>query len=144
MLTHCALYQWSMGSKYPGNKVRIAEAGGIDAILKGMSAHTSHARVQEQACRALCSVSVDTDNKVKGAEAGGTEIILRGMAKHLDHAGVQEQACRALWVLGVNTDNRVKIDQRLQRPGGSMPFWRAWRSTPSTQGCRTKHVGLCA
>jgi hypothetical protein len=61
------------------NEVKIAKAGGIEAIIAGMRGHKKNAWVQEWACRALRNVGANADNRVKIGEAGGIEAILEGM-----------------------------------------------------------------
>ena len=47
--------------------MKIASEGGIGVILNAMSAHSSHAGVQEQGCGALCNLA---------ANAGERDIVL--------------------------------------------------------------------
>ena len=90
--------------------MKIAEAGGIEAIVEGMGRHKKHAGVQEQGCGALGNLGANAENKVKIAEAGGIEAMVEGMGRHKEHAGVQEQGCGALANLGmVKQENDIKI-----------------------------------
>ena len=41
------------------NQILVAKAGGIGAILSAMKAHPSSAGIQEKACGALWSISVN-------------------------------------------------------------------------------------
>jgi hypothetical protein len=43
----------SINQSTENNRVKIASLGGIEAIIKTMSAHQDHNGVQEQACGAL-------------------------------------------------------------------------------------------
>ena len=58
------------------NQVKIAALGGIEALLKAMGAHPTHAEVQEQTCRALGNLAGNDANRVKIAALGGIEAIL--------------------------------------------------------------------
>ena len=97
-------------SRNAENQVKIAEAGGIEAILEGMGRHKEHADVKELGCVGLWNLSGNAENQVKIAEAGGIEAIVEGMGRHKEHAGVQEQGCGALANLGmVKQENDIKI-----------------------------------
>jgi hypothetical protein len=49
-----------------GGEVKIAEAGGIEAIVEGMGRHKEHAGVQEQGCGALANLGmVKQENDIK-------------------------------------------------------------------------------
>jgi len=58
------------------NKVKIAEVGGIEAVLKAMEAHKTSVRMQQQACWALCMQCNNAENQVKVTEAGGIEALV--------------------------------------------------------------------
>ena len=49
--------------------MKIAEAGGIEAIVEGMGRHGEDAGVQEQGCGALGNLGGNEENQVKIAEA---------------------------------------------------------------------------
>ena len=91
------------------NKVKIANLGGIQAILKAMKDHAAEAKVQENACAALLNLGINVDNKVKIAALQGIQAILKGMKDHATQAKVQRQACAALGSLAINDDNAVTI-----------------------------------
>jgi len=78
------------------NKVAVAKAGGIKAVITAMRNHASHAGVQHYGCRALTSIAYKNwDNKVAVAKAGGIEAIITAMRNHASHAGVQHWGCKA-------------------------------------------------
>ncbi len=82
----------------------------IPDIVQGMLTHSEHAGVQEEACRALSSLTSRTynNNVQEIGEAGGVEAVVQAMRAHKGGAGVQEQACMALRNLaGNNEDRRV-------------------------------------
>ena len=66
---------WNL-SRNAENQVKIAEAGGIEAILEGMGRHKEHAGVKELGCVGLWNLSGNAENQVKIAEAGGIEAIV--------------------------------------------------------------------
>jgi hypothetical protein len=74
-----------------GMRVKIAEAGGLVAIVASMQAHKTSAGVQEPACGALWNLSVNTANEVAVAAAGGIEAVLAEMATHQANAGVEDR-----------------------------------------------------
>jgi hypothetical protein len=55
VLLYLLIQAYSLAHKNEGNQnqVRIAEAGGIEAVVEAMTAHQASARMQEWACRAL-------------------------------------------------------------------------------------------
>ena len=59
------------------NKVKIAEAGGIESVLTAMEAQKTSVRMQQQACWALCIFACNNaENNVKITEAGGIEALV--------------------------------------------------------------------
>ena len=84
------------------NRVKIAEAGGIQAIVEGMDKHKEHAGVQEHGCWALQNLADNAENQVKIAEAGGIQAIVEGMEKHKENEDVQHYGCGALVNLATN------------------------------------------
>ena len=86
------------------HQVKIAKAGGIEAILRAMRGHGGDAEVQAQGCGAFRNLAVkNADNKVKIGEAGGIEAILGAMRGHEGDAEVQKQGCRALCNFALNS-----------------------------------------
>ncbi|KAJ1486531.1 hypothetical protein T484DRAFT_3630648, partial [Baffinella frigidus] len=84
----------------------IARAGGIEAVLAGMGAHTSIAEVQTRGCAALANLGGNhAENKTAIARAGGIEAVAAGMVAHRSITGVQTEGCRALRNLAVNDGN---------------------------------------
>ncbi|KAJ1469153.1 hypothetical protein T484DRAFT_1597717, partial [Baffinella frigidus] len=54
------------------NRAAIARAGGIEAVVAGMGAHTLFAEVQRSGCAALGNLSFNNnENKTVIARAGG-------------------------------------------------------------------------
>jgi hypothetical protein len=81
------------------NKVKIAEAGGITAIVGGIRGNEGDARLQEEGCKALYNLAADADSKMKIAEAGGNKAIFGAMRRHEGDSQVQEEGRKALWSL---------------------------------------------
>ena len=90
---------WYLSWAQAENQVKIASAGGIEAVVGAMRQHLAVAGVQEQGCWALSNLAANADNKVKIASAGGIEAIVRAMTQHPSAAGVQEGGCGGLWFL---------------------------------------------
>ena len=58
------------------NRVNIAKAGGIIAIITGMRMHAEDAGVQKEGCRALKNIGINnTDNQVEIKDAGGLTLL---------------------------------------------------------------------
>ena len=77
--------------------MRIASAGGIEAVVKAMQTHAQSADVQQEGCRALRNSSFNhAENKARIADAGGIEAVVAAMQTHMQSAEVQRKGCRAL------------------------------------------------
>ena len=61
-----------------------------------MTAHASHANVNQFCCKVLANLAVNEANQVTIAAAGAIPVILKAMTAHAGHAGVNEQGCLAL------------------------------------------------
>lgn len=91
------------------NKVLLANAGAIDAIIQAMQNHRDEVQIQARASWVLSVIGVNEDNKLYIGENGGSECIVRSMWDYPDDLGIQEKGCRALWTLSVKTQNRDSI-----------------------------------
>ena len=95
------------------NQKKIAQADGIDMILRTMEEHAaSNASVALEGCDALWMLACNTDNRKSIADAGGIAMILSVMEKHgaASNADVAQHGCGALWLLSYNnTENKRKI-----------------------------------
>ncbi len=97
---------WSLACN-ADKQVKIGAAGGIDALLAAIKAHTHSAGVQEEACSALYNIAYNKKDK-KGKIA---ETVVAAMKAHKVNALVHECAFRALGSLADYTfnDNEVKV-----------------------------------
>ncbi|KAL7463602.1 hypothetical protein ACHAXS_003961 [Conticribra weissflogii] len=91
------------------NKVVVANAGGIDAVIGAMQSHRNEAKVQEKGSWVLGILGMNEDNKCYIGENGGADVIVRAMFVHATNSSVQEKACRALWTLSVYPHNKYII-----------------------------------
>ena len=95
------------------NQKKIAQADGIDMILRTMEEHAaSNASVALEGCDALWMLACNTDNRKSIADAGGIAMILSVMEKHgaASNADVAQHGCGALWLLSYNNaENKRKI-----------------------------------
>ena len=96
-----------------GNKLKIAEAGGIQAVVAAMKAHRRNVYMQQHACWALRYLVVNDGNQVKIAEAGGIEAVVTAM-DHNREVLVEAPACAALWYITAQGSLR----QRIKTAGG--------------------------
>ena len=71
-----------------GNKVKIAEAGGLKTLVSAMKAHKASVLVQESACAALSNLAGNTGNQVKIAAAGGMQPLCSMLSSEDVHAQV--------------------------------------------------------
>jgi hypothetical protein len=104
------------------NRIKIAEAGGIEAILAALVAHTdaggwgggkdASALVVGKAFAALCKLAVSDGNKTKISAARGNrgiKVIVDAMTAHKESVRVQQHACGVLYRLADNEENQVQI-----------------------------------
>jgi len=101
---------------------RMAAAGAIEAILAGLSAHTSSAEVQERGFVALCNLASGRDEtvddlKIRMVEVGVIEAIERGLLAHPGCAEVQEGGLDTLKILGRHVNLAAQL-VRWQLVGG--------------------------
>ena len=74
-----------------GKRSKIAEAGGIEAVVSAMmKAHKASVLVQQQACWALSNVAFNAGNQVKIAQTGVIEAVVSAMKEHKTIVLVQE------------------------------------------------------
>ena len=144
-----------------GNKVLIAEADGIEAVVSAMKAHKTIGLVQQYACAALqhgkyevyrameahqasglvqkdaCAVlsnlAVNDGNKLKISEAGGIEAVVAAMKAHKTSVLVLEPACLALWYLAAQGSLR----QRIKAAGGVECVKQAVNASDATANIKT-------
>ena len=106
-----ALTSSSAGSKNGGDallaladgadtQLRIAAAGGVEAIVQTLRLNSSRPTVLTWAAWALCELaSGSAHSRAAIHELGGTEVVLAAMDTHRQHVGVQEQGCSLLALL---------------------------------------------
>ena len=91
------------------NRVLLASAGAIDAVIGAMQCHRNDAKIQERGSWVLSILGSNDDNKLYIGDNGGIDVLVRSMCVHPDDAGVQEKALRALWTLSVEKELRFPI-----------------------------------
>ncbi|KAL3794129.1 hypothetical protein HJC23_012836 [Cyclotella cryptica] len=91
------------------NRILLACAGAIDAVIGAMQCHRNDAKIQGLGSWVLSILGSNNDNKLYIGENGGIDVIVRSMWVHPDDAGVQEKALRALWTLSVEKALRWPI-----------------------------------
>lgn len=134
-LQACALLT-NLGSTSEGQIAAVRVLGHV-AVVSAMLRHGSNAGVQDQACRALRTLSGrNGENQAALAEAGGAVAIVRAMFQHWSAANVIEQALRALREI-VKCGTRVPSasstpPSMLRRPGSTLssPFKTKAKDVP--------------
>jgi hypothetical protein len=91
------------------NRIELAKAGGIDAIIVAMRALPSFLSVQYLGCFAVANLSINSNNKVAISAPGGLKAIITAMRAHPSNADVQHLGCWALGNLAINSNNKVAI-----------------------------------
>jgi len=96
-------------AKWIAEYARIADLGGVSAVLEMMQMHKSSPVLCENACRILVFLARNFDNQKLIAEAGGINLVVDVMKLHLEDAQVQERGCAALSNLACNAQNETRI-----------------------------------
>lgn len=89
-----------------GHAYKVAQEGGIGAVISAMSQYPENADIQEFSCSALAAWSRNSQvlaNMV--VAAGGISAVLKAMSDHSDHAYIQECALSALAALSIDTES---------------------------------------
>ncbi len=101
----------------------VIQEGGVEYIMKAMSTHISEAGVQEMACGALATLSINGKTNHQGGtsaflafwilqpadeyramvcDQGAIKMIIMAMWNHSSNQSLQERACGALCMLAVD------------------------------------------
>jgi hypothetical protein len=92
------------------NKVKVAGAGGIEAVVEAMRDHASNASVVENACDALAIIAWSDDAiRTRVADKGGIELLQACLKKHSSSVDVHKQACSAIHRLSLCTTLRPRL-----------------------------------
>jgi hypothetical protein len=82
------------------SQLKIAAAGGVEAIVQTLRLNSSRPTVLTWATWALCELaSGSAHSRAAIHELGGTGVVLAAMDTHRQHVGVQEQGCSLLALL---------------------------------------------
>ena len=91
------------------NRVSIAQAGGIEAVVECMGRFQIESEIGKQACAALQNLACDDENERRCVESGAIAAILGSMGAHSRSPGVQEHGAAALRNLTASSaTNRVE------------------------------------
>jgi len=111
------------------------ESGVVQHIVDAMWELEQNAGMQEWGCRALWSLSVDSQNKVLIGQCFGIDAIVNAMTIHVNNKGVQEKACGALSNLAANNEqNKIAIVEA----EGIDAVKHAMERHPSVEGVQEK------
>ena len=72
------------------NRVRIAEAGGVETIIAALRDYPKEKVMQESGCEALTNLARNDTNCVRIAEIGGVEVIIAALRAYLDRKFVRK------------------------------------------------------
>lgn len=98
------------GGGLDDNKVAIAAAGGISAIIATPVETPCVVSAAEAACGVLWNLTIDDENNQAAiVTAGGIPAVIEALTTHAACADVAEAACNALCNLADSADNRVAI-----------------------------------
>jgi hypothetical protein len=100
---------WILAAGNAGNRVAIAEAGGVQAVVGAMKLHQGIAAVQEMGCGALMNLALNAGNRMAIGEAGGVQVVIDAMKIHEGIAEIQRWGCRALMNLARNGKKNLFI-----------------------------------
>ena len=101
------------------NRRRVAQAGGVEAVVKAMNDHPFDELLLQQTCHLLLHLSmghwyVNSNNCEERrsliGQAGGVEAVTKAMQRHPSFAELLTFACGVLWNLCFgNNDNRRRV-----------------------------------
>ena len=83
------------------NEIRIAEAGGIEAVFAALRAHPRNADVQHSGCCALANLARNAENKLRIAQAGGIDAAIDSLRVLGHRQYVAQRLRRALDLVDV-------------------------------------------
>ena len=109
----CLSYIWDLCKFNDANKSAIMSAGLPEDIIKAMKLFKQSVKVQECACGALWSLSVNQFNRIELVRIGAVERIFRALEMHLKMEAFVEVAFGALRTLSPDPEVRVSIGQLL-------------------------------
>ena len=87
------------------NQIVVAKAGGIEAVVAAMCAHSSNADVQCNGCKSLINIAVNTETQVQAAKAGAIGTVIRAMRSNPSRVDLLQFACWALENIVGHTEN---------------------------------------
>jgi hypothetical protein len=109
----CLSYIWDLSKFNDANKSAIMLIGLPEDIIKAMKDFKASVKVQECACGALWSLSVNQFNRTELVRLGAVERIFRALEMHLKMEAFVETAFGALRTLSPDPEVRVTIGQLL-------------------------------
>ena len=109
----CLSYIWDLSKFNDVNKSAIMSAGLPEDIIKAMKDFKQSLKVQECACGALWSLSVNQFNRTELVRLGAVSRIFRALEIHLKMEGFVETAFGALRTLSPDPEVRATIGQLL-------------------------------
>lgn len=109
----CLSYIWDLSKFNDVNKSAIMSAGLPEDIIKAMKDFKQSLKVQECACGALWSLSVNQFNRTELVRLGAVSRIFRALEIHLKMEAFVETAFGALRTLSPDPEVRITIGQLL-------------------------------
>ena len=88
---------------------KISTTSDVKEIVTEMQANPNVQDIQQEACKALGSLSLSQTDRESVAEQGGLESIINAMQASPDDQNIQETSCRALWNLSALESNQRDI-----------------------------------
>ena len=97
---------------------RAVAAGGVEAVVEALRAHSADAVKQEQNCWTLGNLCcLDDENRRRFGAVGGVEVAVEALKAHRDNADVQGSAFGAVWCLCMDNDDNVSRAKELGAVG---------------------------
>jgi len=119
-------------AKIAAYQPRIADAGGIDVLVRAMRLHLERLPLVLTACEALDSLARTSSLQPLVAQAGGIEVVVGAMRMHTSASMLQQ---RALLVL-MKLCDRAGLVGRIKRAGGEMCIMEATFAANATENVK--------
>ena len=120
--------------------MKARAVGGIEAVVKAISAHINNTGVCYRGCGALLNMTYSNgknteqikmkqtkwvaDNQVKAGTAGGIEAVVKAINTHIGNANVYYAGCYALWKI---SEGIASFQKEACEKGGLTVFFESFK-----------------
>jgi hypothetical protein len=121
----------------PDEKARIAEAGGVEAVVSVLREHIRLPSVVERGLATLWSLAVLDENQIRVANADGINLVVNCMMALIEYERVQKQGCGCLCALAGDSTSKVLLRNAGGLDAIVFAMWAHFnKSGVQKEGCR--------